>query len=324
MLQMIISFMFLIFSHAAAAEAIEHALPKSPNELQATLVAPDVYVIHGLQGGPNPRNLGWITNVGVVVSDEGLLMIDTGISKRHAERLITEIEKISDLPVIAVFNTHVHGDHWLGNQQIAERYPEAVFYAHENLVNKRSSGVGESWLSLLSEMTDGALDETVVHYPDSIVSPDQPLVFGDANVNFLSNSQAHTDSDIVLQIQQAAGHSVVFLGDTAVFHQLGRMDDGSFRGNIEILQSAVALEADVYVPGHGPATAGSHAAEGYLDYLSLLYQLVEIEYEEGLMDFQIKEKIRPQFERWHNWGGFEEVFGRHVSLLYLEIEDASF
>jgi glyoxylase-like metal-dependent hydrolase (beta-lactamase superfamily II) len=36
---------------------------------------------------------------------------------------IIAAEKITNKPIVAVFNTHVHGDHWLGNQAIVERYP---------------------------------------------------------------------------------------------------------------------------------------------------------------------------------------------------------
>jgi glyoxylase-like metal-dependent hydrolase (beta-lactamase superfamily II) len=35
---------------------------------------------------------------------------------------------------INIFNTHVHGDHWLGNQAIVERYPAVKIYAHPNMI----------------------------------------------------------------------------------------------------------------------------------------------------------------------------------------------
>jgi len=73
------------------------------------------------------------------------------------------------------------------------------------------------------------------------------------------------------------------------------MDDGHFKGNIAALDKAISLGADVYVPGHGPTTAGPLAAQSYRDFLDTLYSSTAELFEEGLADFEIKEKILPKF-----------------------------
>jgi ribonuclease BN (tRNA processing enzyme) len=52
-------------------------------------------------------------------------------------------EKITNKPIVAVFNTHVHGDHWLGNQAIVERYPAVKIYAHPNMIEQANRLIAE-------------------------------------------------------------------------------------------------------------------------------------------------------------------------------------
>jgi len=143
-------------------------------------------------------------------------------------------------------------------------------------------------------------------------------------IKFVEIEKAHTDNDLLIHVTGKPAGGVVFLGDLSFYKRLGRMDDGHFKGNIAALDKAMALGADVYVPGHGPTTSGPLAAKSYRDLLSKLYSSTAELFEEGLTDFEIKDKILPQFESWRDWTGFDDGFGRHVNLVYLEVEEDSF
>ena len=91
------------------------ALPDYP----ADEVAPGVYVIHGPVGYPTPENQGFMNNPSFLVTDAGVIVVDPGSSVQTGEMVLRQVRKVTDKPLLAVFNTHVHGDHWLGNQALS-------------------------------------------------------------------------------------------------------------------------------------------------------------------------------------------------------------
>ena len=100
-------------------------------------VAPGVHVIHGPRELPNPGNQGFMNNPAFLVTDNGVVVVDPGSSVQVGEMVLERIAQVTDKPVLAVFNSHIHGDHWLGNQAIKQAYPDAVIYAHERMIERR-------------------------------------------------------------------------------------------------------------------------------------------------------------------------------------------
>ena len=324
MIRFVISILLVLTVLESKAQSSLFKVPLSVSEMGAVQVLENVYVIHGVNGLPSPANGGLIANIGIVISDSGVIVFDSGGSARHGQLILNEISKITPKDVVAVFNTHIHGDHWLGNDTIAQRFPKAGFYARDDMVKRAKEGAGQQWKSILNGLTEGALSETNVYEPAKSITDGQNLQFGNITITVLHNEKAHTTTDSVLYVELPNKQSVAFMGDIALHQRTGRMDDGSFAGNIDLLTTIIDLNATVYIPGHGPSSLGPSSTQAYLDYLSLLYNETEALYEEGLTDFEIKEKIRPAFGKWHLWEGFDEGFGRHVNLIYLEIEEASF
>ncbi len=119
----------------------------------AEQVAENVYVIHGPQGLPGPENQGFMNNPAFVITNDGIVVIDPGSSVQTGEMLLRVMENLSKKPVIAVFNTHIHGDHWLGNHAIRAAYPDAPIYGHPNMIALIEAGEGLGWVDRLEQMT---------------------------------------------------------------------------------------------------------------------------------------------------------------------------
>ena len=51
-------------------------------------------------------------------AQDGVILVDPGSTYQVGKQVLAEIKKVTTKPVVAVFNTHIHGDHWLGNQAI--------------------------------------------------------------------------------------------------------------------------------------------------------------------------------------------------------------
>lgn len=289
-------------------------------EFAAKPISERVYVVHGPLALPNKENAGFINNPGFVVTSRGVVIIDPGSSRAIGERLLAAIGRVTQQPVIAVFNTHVHGDHWLGNDAIRRAHPQAVIYAHPRMRDAINNGAGESWIALFEQMTEGAIKETTVVPPDMAVDDGEIVKLGDRRFRIHHTGIAHTDGDIMVEVLE---EGVLFLGDNAFAERMPRLDDGHFNGNIAALDAALKTSARHFVPGHG-RTGGPEVARNYRDMLSRLYASVEKHYEQGLSDYEMKPKVAEDLAAYRGWSGFDEALGRLVSLAYLQVEAEAF
>jgi len=123
--------------------------PETVEDIVAMKVTDSTYVLHGLRGLPNKINRGMIANLGFIVTEKGVVTIDSGGTAEQAKLLLSEIKKVTDAPVVAVLNSHVHGDHWLGNHTILETHPDAVIYGHPDMLTQVDDGGPEAWVEKL-------------------------------------------------------------------------------------------------------------------------------------------------------------------------------
>ena len=309
-------FALSFFSHPLLAEKA----PPLKAAYQATQVADDVYVIHGPKGVPSPQNQGFMNNPAFIVTGKGVVVVDPGSSVQVGEMVLDQIRKVTDNPVVAVFDTHVHGDHWLGNQAILEAFPQVKLYAHPKMMERVEKGAGAQWLEVMMDMTKGATAGTRVVSANSPVNEGSVISIGGLDIHVLHDGKSHTDTDIMLHLPEKG---VIFLGDNAGYGRMLRLNDGSFLGNIRNLNRALATKAKVFIPGHG-LTAGPEAATEYRDYLQTVYQGVKSYFEDDLSDYEIKPRLLPKLARWRDWTDFDSLVGSHISLAYLEVEAAEF
>lgn len=298
------------------ALAADTAVPDYPAEQ----VSERVYVIHGPTEYPTPENRGFINNPAFVVTEDSVVVLDPGSSVHIGEMVLRQIAKVTDKPVSHVFITHVHGDHWLGNQAIQAAYPEVAILAHPEMIRRAHAGDAEAWLALMSRLTEGATDGTEAVVPAVELVDGQELAVGGVTFRVHLTEHAHSRTDAMIEVVE---DSLIALGDNGLYRRIARMDDGSFRGNIAALERALGLDLEHYVPGHGRA-GGPEAAAEYLEYLRLVYDAAAAGVEEGVQYYEVKEALRPRMTAWADWPGFEEEFGKHVSLATLEAERALF
>ena len=290
-------------------------------DYQAIRVAQGTYVIHGPIAFPNPKNQGFMNNPAWVETPEGVIIVDPGSSVQTSDMVLRVLRQHTDAPVIAVFNSHEHGDHWLGNQAIRAAFPEVPIYAHTNMIAALNKGLGKTWVDLMLNMTHGATAGTVSTAPDHFLRDGEELTVGGMQIRVHHVvADAHSHTDVMLEFPSLG---LLFTGDTAVNGRIVRMDDGSFTGNIQALDHALSLEPKVVVPGHGP-TGGAEILREYRRYLSTLYNTVVALYDEGLSDFEMKDPVIQATADFHDWAGYDEEIGRNINRAYLEAEAKAF
>ena len=287
-------------------------------EFKFEAITDRVFVMHGPRAQPNPQNQGFMNNPALIVGSTGLILIDPGGSLQVGNKILDEVAKISDKPVIAVFNTHIHGDHWLGNLAVRNKYPNADIYAHANTVTQALGSEGETWLALMSRLTEGKTEGTEIVTANKTVEHDNRIVIDGEEFRIHSLLPSHTDSDIM--IEHVASRTI-FTGDNCSRLRLGRFDgSGSIIGTIAALEYLLEQNYQLVVPGHGPSGSVSDALMPYLNYLRALEAAVAEGQEAELEDYEIKQNILPRFAHMTHWAEFDSLFGRNVNKMFLELE----
>jgi len=320
----------MLFALAACSPSDENTADKTKEKpaAQATSdfpyafekVANNTWVIHGPRELPNPENKGFINNPGIVKTSAGLVIIDPGSTLQVGENVLAKVKKISDEDIVAVFNTHIHGDHWLANQAIKAAYPKVKIYGHTNMLAEIEDGAGDNWVKLMDSMTEGASKGTTVVGPNNAVENSRVIKVGDTTFKIHNYGVAHTKTDIMIEVVE---NSVVFLGDNVLSLRIPRTSDGTFQGNISAIKKILETNAKTYVPGHGPA-GDKTMVKTYLNYLTLVYQAAQKAFEDDLDSSDVINITRETTTAYKDWPGYKELLGPQGAQAYSEVEAAEF
>jgi glyoxylase-like metal-dependent hydrolase (beta-lactamase superfamily II) len=168
--------------------------------LRLDRLTPNVYVIHGPAEDPTPANQALRNNPGIVLTRKGVVVIDPGSSVHVGMMVVHKVQSITSKPIVAVFNTHAHGDHWLGNEGIKLAYPRAVIYAHPTMKAMALQDEGRMWIKTFNERSGGAVEGTTLMGPGKEVSDGDVITIGRARFRILHPGLAHTDHDIMIEV----------------------------------------------------------------------------------------------------------------------------
>jgi len=286
-----------------------------------TRITDKVYVIYGPLDLPTEQNRGFRNNIVIVLTGEGAVLLDPGGSAAAGELAVRKVKSLTDRPVVAVFNSHAHGDHWLGNEGVKRTWPDAVIYGHSKLKTRVEGPDGRMWLETINRLTKGKADGQRVAPIDKTVANGDLVRIGDTQFRIHHTGKAHTDNDIMVEI---VGQSVLFTGDVVRNGMLGVMEeDASFKGNIAAIDFIVGKNFMYYIPGHGKGGAVDVAAH-YRAYLDAVYKSVQTLYKQGLADYEMKPKVITKAADFKTWSGFDLRVGPHISRAYLEVEAEAF
>jgi glyoxylase-like metal-dependent hydrolase (beta-lactamase superfamily II) len=188
-------------------------------------------------------------NIGAILGDDGVLIVDTRVSHRQADEILADLRTLTPLPVRAVVNTHGHNDHAFGNH----RFRPAPIWGHERCARMvRDTGAAQiAAVSAAIPDIAGDLAEVILDPPDRLVGDEGGTVEFDAGGRALELrylGRGHTDNDVVLIVPDA---DVVFAGDL--------IENGAppFFGNgypmewPSTVARLVELVTGTAVPGHG-------------------------------------------------------------------------
>jgi glyoxylase-like metal-dependent hydrolase (beta-lactamase superfamily II) len=268
------------------AAALFALLPAAPAQAQANATIEQVrdglYVITGIGG-----------NIAVRVTDEGVVVVDTGSPGRfeEVERLVAFV---TSEPIRHVVNTHLHPDHTGGNQQVSD---DIELLAH-------------------SATFDLMLRRGLPAAPRTVFSDERAIQIGDVEVRAMYLGAGHTGGDVVAYFPDLR---VVHVGD--LLHEVAPFIDyehgGSSAAWVATLDRLLELDFDVVIAGHGPVMGRSDVV-AFRDQMETVRTRIRDMIRGGALRRHVGARIVSEDLTWTHYrsGGF---MARSLSGLYAEL-----
>jgi glyoxylase-like metal-dependent hydrolase (beta-lactamase superfamily II) len=274
------------------AAAVLAALPASPLAAQQ---APDTVRVRAV---PVAEGLWMLTgrggNVGVSAGEDGVFLVDDQYAPM-TERIRAAVATLSPRPIRFVFNTHWHGDHTGGNENLGKA--GVLIVAHDNVRRRMSA---EQFIERLNQRVPASPRAAL---PVVTFSDDVTFWLNGDSVHAFHVDPAHTDGDALVHFQRA---NAIHMGDVffnGAYPFVDTSSGGSLRGVIAACDRALALanEGTKIIPGHGPLATRADL-QRYRDVLATSLERVTAAVAAGRTLEQLKTE-RPLAD-------FDAAFGR--------------
>jgi quinoprotein relay system zinc metallohydrolase 2 len=288
----------------------EAACRAMPEGLELDEIADGIFVHTGEISEANPANLGDIANMGVVIGDDTIAVIDAGGSHAVGEALYRAVRRKSRLPISHLILTHVHPDHIFGASVFAEAGARIV--GHPNLVPALKDRQQTYLQTFTSEIgTKGFIGTS------ADISIEQPvdIDLGGRTLTLTAWPMAHSSTDLTV-LDDRTG--TLFAGDLLFDGHIPVLD-GSLTGWQSVLDDIETLGAARIVPGHGrPAL---RPAEGIAP-LRLYLQALENDTRQSLDAGQrMSEAVyHIGLDQEHFWDLFDLYNTRNATVAFTELE----
>ena len=278
--------------------------------LAASEIASGTWAVHGSTEYFTLENGGNIVNIAFVETPDGVVVIDTGPSRRYGEALLALIEKtIPGKPVLRVYNTHHHPDHFLGNQV----FNAATIAAPQQVIDNIKAE-GDGFTDNMYRLTGDWMRGTAPVAPGVALEVDHEDIGGRRFSLFTLSG--HTSADLVIRDDSTG---VVFSGDLAFNDRAPTTPHADISVWKESLATLATLDKTLILPGHGLSDDNGQSLEQTGDYLDWLEKTLTDAAGRGLtMNEAMNIRIPKRFS---SLSVVETEFKRSVVHLFLRFEE---
>ena len=275
-------------------------------------VSPGNYVHYGSFDERSPQNLGDNANIGFIVGEKCVMVIDAGGSLPVGHALRQAIRRITPLPVCYVVLTHVHPDHFFGAAAFLDDHPQ--FLAHENYPAQLAAR-SRSYLNSLQRDLGAAAAGSEIVRPTRLVAGRLELDLGGKTVVVQAWPPAHTDDDLTVfdaPTRTLWLSDLLFIGHTPVI-------DGTITGFLAVMKDLRHIAADHYVPGHGrSALPWPQPLDAQQRYFTAILDETRAAIRSRKTIQQATDEVG--LSEAGNWAAFDLFHRRNVTAAYAELE----
>ena len=279
--------------------------------LKARALADGVYVVEGRNADFSLANGCNIINTGFITTGAGVLVINTGVSRRYGEQLRALIARTTREPVVQVIALNLHPDYFLGNQAFAD-VPLAATSTTRAGMQREAKASEDNLYRLCGDWMKG----TEARLPTQTLGPG-PLRIGRREFE-LREFSGHTDSDLVLIEKTSA---VMFAGGLIFADRVPTTPHADPLAWLRTLDLLAGHKMATVVPSHGPVHEGQRGLQQTRAYLQWLDGSFTRWAQTG---WEVNEVLRAappaDFARWAAWPA---EYTRNVAHLYPRYERAA-
>tara|TARA_B100000686_G_C16789182_1_gene977396 strand:+ start:1653 stop:2495 length:843 start_codon:yes stop_codon:yes gene_type:complete len=257
-----------------------------------------------------------LTNAGIIVGDESVLVIDSLRVPSFARDLIKDVKDITNKPIKFVIDTHSHWDHSWGN----EEFPDATIIGHKNCYAEMVDVEwNEQWRKKVTSSNDPWSEEgNIVNItpPNMTFETSMQMYFGGRELDLKYFGKAHTSGDIYIHLPN---EKIVFTGDVAQDGGVPYLGDCYPVDWPETDNKLAALPIERFVSGHGPI--GNHQAlQGARDFIHNLVNSVKSAIADGQNATQASESVINQLTpQYGSWRSFDRI-GENLPSVYEKLK----
>lgn len=280
--------------------------------LSVTEVAPGVYVHISEHHWPDRTNHGEIANIGFIVGEQCVAVIDSGGSPQQGIALRIAIKQATTKPVCYVINTHVHPDHIYGNS--AFKATGVKFVGHHKLARAMATRAPH-YLSKADELLDIRVNDDNIIPPNLQVRDSLTLNLGNRELVLTAHPTAHTDNDLSVYDKTT---DTFWLADL-VFLEHIPVIDGSIKGWISEMERLEKNHYKLVIPGHGRLIKDwPTSLQPQKNYLLQLTSEIKSMIKQGKTLEYAVENVGMAAKA--NWQLFDEFNRKNVTMAFAELE----
>jgi glyoxylase-like metal-dependent hydrolase (beta-lactamase superfamily II) len=230
------------------------------------LVAPNVYAYVGDTEGRTYDNEALNANLGLVVTAQGALLIDSGATYQSARKIAEAARKVTSQPIRWVINSGGQDHRWLGNGYFKAQGAEIMAHANGE-ADMRTRGPEQ--LRANAPVLKDKQDDTELVLPNRwLRDADTTLTLGDVTVQVVHRNGGHTPGDSMVWLPQSG---VAFTGDVVYVDRiLGLHPVSKTKTWLASFEALETLAPGIVVPGHGRVTTLEQARKDTGDLLRAL------------------------------------------------------
>jgi quinoprotein relay system zinc metallohydrolase 2 len=280
--------------------------------LSVSEVAAGVYLHLSEHHWPDRDNHGEIANIGFIVGDDCVAVIDSGGNPAQGIALRKAVKQTTHKPVCYVINTHVHPDHIYGNSAFKE--PGVRFIGHHKLARAMATRAPH-YLNKADELLDIRVGAANIIPPDIQVKDTMTINLGNRELLLSAHPTAHTDNDLSVYDKNT---DTMWLADLLFLEHIPVID-GSITGWIKVLEGMENKHYSLVIPGHGQLVRDwPKGMQAHKDYLvRLAAELRDLIKKGKTLEFATENAgLWAQGQ----WQLFEQFHRKNVTIAFAELE----
>lgn len=285
----------------------------SEQSLVLKKVTGNVWSIVGPLTNRTKENLGNNATFGFIVTQEGVVLVDSGGSLKGAKKIHELIKSVSEKPIRYVINSGGQDHRWFGNDYFSRLGARII--SSEAAKKDHKARLSSQWTRLETLVGAEGVKGTKEKYADIVFKDEYKFTLGKIRFEIYHRGQAHTPGDAFIWLPQS---KVMFSGDIVYTERmLGIGEQSKSKTWLAVFDAMASYQPEHVVPGHGAPTVLKTAINDTRDYIAYLRKSIAAFIEQGGDAAEISQVDQTQYKYLYN---YETLAGRNALKVYTELE----